>query len=150
LTNYSLNINFKAMTTKAKERKYEVDNLTGTNHEGTLANQPVQRLTATSIIGDNVENGEGENLGEIDNLMINVHTGYVEYAVVEFGSFLGLGGKLFAIPFKELRINPAKKRVLATPPLNSVAGDESSAASRVLLTANPLLLHEQGHARAEG
>jgi len=95
------------MTTK--ERKYEVDNLTGTNHEGTLANQPVQRLTATSIIGDNVENGEGETLGEIDNLMINVHTGFVEYVVVEFGSFLGLGGKLFAIPFRELRINPAKK-----------------------------------------
>ncbi|HMG88846.1 MAG TPA: PRC-barrel domain-containing protein [Chryseolinea sp.] len=93
----------------SKEKKYEVDNLTGINHEGTLANHPVQRLTATSIIGDSVENNEGENLGQIDNLMVNVHTGLVEYAVVEFGSFLGLGGKLFAIPFKELRVNPAKK-----------------------------------------
>ena len=93
----------------SQEKKYEVDNLTGINHEGTLANHPVQRLTATSIIGDSVENNEGENLGQIDNLMVNVHTGLVEYAVVEFGSFLGLGGKLFAIPFKELRVNPAKK-----------------------------------------
>jgi len=93
----------------SKDKKYEVDNLTGINHEGTLANHPVQRLSATSIIGDSVENNEGENLGEIDNLMVNVHTGLVEYAVVEFGSFLGMGGKLFAIPFKELRVNPAKK-----------------------------------------
>jgi sporulation protein YlmC with PRC-barrel domain len=93
----------------SKDKKYEVDNLTGINHEGTLANHPVQRLTATSIIGDSVENNEGENLGSIDNIMVNVHTGLVEYAVVEFGSFLGMGGKLFAIPFKELRVNPAKK-----------------------------------------
>jgi sporulation protein YlmC with PRC-barrel domain len=92
-----------------KDKKYEVDNLTGINHEGTLANHPVQRLTASSIIGDGVENNEGEKLGEIDNLMVNVHTGHVEYAVIEFGSFLGIGGKLFAIPFRELRINPAKK-----------------------------------------
>ena len=92
-----------------KDKKYEVDNLTGINHEGTLANHPVQRLTSTSIVGDSVENNEGEKLGQIDNLMVNVHTGHVEYAVIEFGSFLGLGGKLFAIPFKELRVNPAKK-----------------------------------------
>jgi sporulation protein YlmC with PRC-barrel domain len=97
------------MIAKDKDRKYEVDNLTGINHEGTLANHPVQRLTATSIIGDSVENNEGENLGQIDNLMINLHTGHVEYAVIEFGSFLGMGGKLFAIPFRELRVNPAKK-----------------------------------------
>ena len=93
----------------SKEKKYEVDNLTGINHEGTLANHPVQRLTATSIISDSLENNEGENLGSIDNLMINLQTGLVEYAVVEFGSFLGMGGKLFAIPFKELRVNPGKK-----------------------------------------
>jgi len=93
----------------SKDKKYEVDNLTGINHEGTLANHPVQRLTSTSIIGDSVENNEGENLGEIDNLMVNLQTGHVEYAVVEFGSFLGMGGKLFAIPFRELRVNPAKK-----------------------------------------
>ena len=74
----------------SKEKKYEVDNLTGINHEGTLANQPVQRLTATSIIGDGVENNEGEDLGKIDNLMVNLHTGVVEYAVIEFGSFLGM------------------------------------------------------------
>jgi sporulation protein YlmC with PRC-barrel domain len=82
----------------------EIDNRTGANHEGPDANRPLERLTATSIIGDKVENPQGEDLGTIDNLMVNVRTGLVEYAVVEYGSFLGIGGKLFAIPFEELRV----------------------------------------------
>ncbi|MFZ6014217.1 MAG: PRC-barrel domain-containing protein [Bacteroidota bacterium] len=93
---------------KIYEKSYEVDNRTGINQEGPDANRPVERLTATSIIGDKVENPQGEHLGNIDNLMINVHTGTIEYVVLEFGSFLGLGGKLFAIPFEEFRIAPGK------------------------------------------
>jgi sporulation protein YlmC with PRC-barrel domain len=91
------------------EKTYEADNRTGSNQEGPDANRPVERLTATSIIGDKVLNREGEDLGRIDNLMINVHSGKIEYVVLEYGSFLGLGGKLFAIPFSELRIAPEKR-----------------------------------------
>jgi sporulation protein YlmC with PRC-barrel domain len=91
------------------ENTYEVDNRTGINHEGTDANRPVERLSATSIVGDEIRNKQGEDLGKIDNLMINLTTGEVEYAVVEFGSFLGVGGKLFAIPFKELTVDPEKE-----------------------------------------
>jgi len=86
------------------EKTYEADNRTGQNQEGPDANRPVQRLTATSIIGDKVENADGDDLGSINNLMINVHTGAIEYVVLEYGSFLGLGGKLFAIPFSEFRL----------------------------------------------
>ena len=92
-----------------KENSYETDNRTGENHEGELANTPVERLTASSIVGDPVGNMEGEKLGSIDNLMVNIRTGMVEYAVLEFGSFLGIGGKLFAIPFTELKLNPEKR-----------------------------------------
>jgi sporulation protein YlmC with PRC-barrel domain len=90
------------------EKNYEVDNRTGVNHEGRAPNIPVRRLTATSIIGDTVENPSGEKLGVIDNLMINLQTGQIEYAVLEYGSVLGIGGKLFAIPFRELQVKPSK------------------------------------------
>lgn len=90
------------------DKTYEADNRTGLNQEGPDANRPVQRLTATSIIGDKVENTDGEDLGRIDNLMINIRTGKIEYVVLEYGSFLGLGGKLFAIPFSELRLAPGR------------------------------------------
>lgn len=91
------------------ENPYESDNLTGVNQEGQLANTPVERLTAASIIGDNVLNLEGVKLGSIENLMINLGTGLVEYAVIEFGSFLGIGGKLFAVPFTALKVEAEKK-----------------------------------------
>lgn len=91
------------------ENSYETDNQTGYNHEGDQANTPVERLTASSIVGDTVENSHGEKLGTIDNLMVNIKKCMVEYAVIEFGAFLGIGGKLFAIPFTELRVNPEKK-----------------------------------------
>ena len=92
-----------------RENPYETDNATGVNHEGLAANTPVERLTASSIVGDSVEDTKGEKLGNIDNLMINVNTGAVEYAVLEFGSFLGIGGKLFAVPFTELKLQPERK-----------------------------------------
>jgi hypothetical protein len=41
--------------------------------------------------------------------MINLQSGAIDYAVIEFGSVLGMGGKLFAIPFEELRLHPEKK-----------------------------------------
>lgn len=92
-----------------EEKTYEADNRTGKNLEGPDANRPLERLTATSIIGDKVENPQGDDLGVIENLMINVRSGRVEYAVVEYGSVLGIGGKLFAIPFNELRVVPERR-----------------------------------------
>ena len=95
------------MTTR--EKYYEADNRTSVNHEGANPNTPVQRLTATSIIGDAVEDPHGAALGKIKDLMINLAQGHIEYVVIEFGAFLGMGGKLFAIPFSELKIDPAKR-----------------------------------------
>ena len=61
-------------------------------------------LSASSINGDKVENTQGENLGEIKDLMIDLDTGKVAYAVLDFGGFLGIGNKLFAVPFNALKL----------------------------------------------
>jgi hypothetical protein len=97
---------------KTQGKSYEADNITGVNHGGPDANVPVERLTATSIIGDGVENMREEDLGKVDNLMVNLRTGEIEYAVIEFGSFLGMGGKLFAVPFGELKVDPIRKKFI--------------------------------------
>lgn len=62
-------------------------------------------LSATTLIGDRVMNRAGENLGKIEELMIDLERGRVAYAVLSFGGFLGMGDKLFAIPFQALRLN---------------------------------------------
>jgi sporulation protein YlmC with PRC-barrel domain len=57
-------------------------------------------MRATQLLGKNVENAKGENLGEIKDLIIDVNNERVFYAVLEFGGFLGMGEKLFAYPVR--------------------------------------------------
>jgi len=85
------------------------DNLTGTNHGELYSNTPLKYLTALSIIGDKVHNNQGERLGEIKDIMIDIISGKIDYYVIEFGGFLGIGTKYFAIPFSLLQVDPAKK-----------------------------------------
>lgn len=55
-------------------------------------------LSASTIEGTPVQNQAGEDLGEINELMIDLEKGRIAYAVLSFGGFLGLGDKLFALP----------------------------------------------------
>jgi sporulation protein YlmC with PRC-barrel domain len=87
----------------------EKENATGHNQLGANANRPVHLLTASSIIGDKVENRKGESIGKISDIMLDTHNGNIEYFVIEFGGFLGFGEKLFAIPFSALKLNAKKE-----------------------------------------
>lgn len=62
-------------------------------------------LSATTLIGDRVTNRTGEDLGKIEELMLDLDRGRVAYAVLSFGGFLGMGDKLFAIPFQALKLD---------------------------------------------
>jgi sporulation protein YlmC with PRC-barrel domain len=62
-------------------------------------------LSASSLAKDDVKNGAGEKLGDIKDIMIDTETGRVAYAVLSFGGFLGLGDKLFAVPWNAMRLN---------------------------------------------
>jgi len=63
-------------------------------------------MAADTLTGDKVVNGAGETLGEISDIMIDVPTGRVAYAVLSSGGFLGIGDKLFAIPWRALQLDP--------------------------------------------
>jgi len=56
-------------------------------------------LSASTLIGDSVHNNAGEKLGKVEELMMDLEQGRVAYAVLSFGGFLGMGNKLFAIPW---------------------------------------------------
>jgi len=70
-----------------------------------FSNSPVK---ASSVIGTNVVNRLGDNLGDIKEVVIDPGSGRVAYAVVSFGGFLSMGEKLFAIPFSALEYNVSK------------------------------------------
>lgn len=67
-------------------------------------------MGADTLIGDSVVNGAEENLGDIKEIMIDMHTGQVAYAVLAFGGFLGMGEKLFAVPWQALHLDTLNKR----------------------------------------
>lgn len=62
-------------------------------------------LSATTITGDKVINTAGEQLGNIKELMIDLDGGLIAYAVLSFGGILGMGDKLFAIPWEAFSID---------------------------------------------
>src|SRR5688572_7553170 len=105
-------------------KAFENDNVTGKNDSGKLANTPVKYLTATTIIGDKVYNNEDDSLGQIKDVMLNLNDGKIEYVVIEYGGFLGIGEKYFAVPFKALALDTSrhafilgqKKEVLENAP----------------------------------
>ena len=68
-----------------------------------------QVMAADTLQGDKVKNDAGEDLGEITDIMIDVPTGRVAYAVMSVGGFLGIGDKLFAIPWSAMQLDPENK-----------------------------------------
>lgn len=62
-------------------------------------------MAADTLQGDEVVNAKGDKLGDIENIMIDVPSGRVAYAVLSRGGILGFGEKLFAIPWDALRLD---------------------------------------------
>lgn len=66
-------------------------------------------LSATTLIGDEVRNRQDQDLGKIEDLMIDTRAGRVEYAVLSFGGLMGIGDKLFAVPMAALKLDEKEK-----------------------------------------
>jgi hypothetical protein len=60
-------------------------------------------ISSEKVAGTSVENTKGDSLGKIEEIMIDKVSGRVGYAVLNYGSFLGMGGKLFALPWDILK-----------------------------------------------
>src|SRR5262245_19008267 len=67
-------------------------------------------MGANTLIGNEVYNEEEEHLGEIQEIMLDTADGSVAYAVLSYGGVLGLGDKLFAVPWNALKLDTEHKR----------------------------------------
>ena len=68
-------------------------------------------LKASDLIGMNVHGTDGKKLGDIKDLVIDPEEGGVEYAVLEFGGFAGVGDKYFAVPWEALQLDQTNKKL---------------------------------------
>ena len=62
-------------------------------------------MAADTLEGDKIVNRKGDELGSVQDIMIDVRHGSVAYVVMSCGGFLGLGDKLFAVPWSALSLD---------------------------------------------
>ena len=67
-------------------------------------------MGANTLDGNDVYNRQDQDLGDIKEIMLDMATGRVAYAVLSYGGFLGMGNKLFAVPWKALTLVTSNKR----------------------------------------
>lgn len=68
-----------------------------------MAQSNLEIIKAQNVIDKDVKNPANDDLGKIKEIMLDKQTGRVAYVVLESGTFLGMGGKLFALPWNVLK-----------------------------------------------
>jgi sporulation protein YlmC with PRC-barrel domain len=71
-----------------------------------------QFLSASTLTGDIVKTPQGDALGDLKDIMIDTLSGKVAYGVLSFGGVLGMGEKLFAVPWNALTVDGANKSLV--------------------------------------
>lgn len=66
-------------------------------------------MGAETLVGNDVYNRNDEDLGDIKEIMLDMRSGQVAYAVMSFGGFLGMGEKLFAVPWSALTLDTERR-----------------------------------------
>ena len=68
----------------------------------TLTEETDRLIASDKVEGTAVYNRQGERLGSIHNFMVDKRSGRVEYAILSFGGFLGIGDSYYPLPWKSL------------------------------------------------
>ena len=85
----------------------------GLTAQGAMPGRMAGSLSARELIGADVRNPKGTDLGEIEDLLIDVDSGKVRSAILSFGGFLDIGDKLFRYPLSDFsRSSEGDKLVL--------------------------------------
>jgi sporulation protein YlmC with PRC-barrel domain len=69
-------------------------------------------LSATTLAGERVVDSEGEHLGKVDEIMVDLESGRIGYVVLSSGGVLGMGDKLFAVPWEAFEIDIDRKELI--------------------------------------
>ena len=75
-------------------------------------NNLTQANKASGLIGMDVKNQHTEKLGDIKDLVVDLHSGKIAYAVLSVGGFLGIGDKYIAVPPSEFHVGPDGKELI--------------------------------------
>src|SRR5690554_2883193 len=77
-------------------------------------------LSDSALRGRSVVSPQGESLGTIKDIALDLETGGIAYAVLSFGGFLNVGSRLHAIPWEALRFDVSGDRIVLDIPKESL------------------------------
>lgn len=106
----AVDVQEKQQEVKEKQKELKQERQEESAERVQASNESMQQVSrASKIIGTNVKNSKGDSLGKIKELVLDPESGQVVYAVVSFGGLMGVGDKLFAMPWKSLHWTRDKK-----------------------------------------
>lgn len=94
-------------------------------------------MAASTLEGDRVLTAEGHDIGKVTDIMLDVRSGRVAYAVVASGGFLGIGDKLLAVPWSALTLDVERKCFVLPVPTERVREAPGFAKDRWPAMADP-------------
>jgi hypothetical protein len=94
-------------------------------------------IAASQVTGTNVYNRAGEKLGHVYDVMVNKQSGQVEYAVMSFGGFLGIGDTYHPLPWKALNYSPREGGFVVDIDKGRLEGAPSYAATDTTVWDDP-------------
>jgi hypothetical protein len=86
-------------------------------------------IAASKVNGTSVINSAGDTLGSIYDVMIDKRSGHVEYAIMSFGGFLGMGESYHPLPWKLLKYDPTNRSYIVDISKDRLQGGPSYAHS---------------------
>ncbi len=81
----------------------QADNSSGASASSPQASKKREQrndMRASELLGKSVRNKEGKDLGKVEDVLVSMNSGRVQYTVLSFGGFLGVGDKFFAVPLE--------------------------------------------------
>jgi uncharacterized protein YegP (UPF0339 family)/sporulation protein YlmC with PRC-barrel domain len=72
---------------------------------------PTIRLTEYGVV-----NKKGQDMGQVQTFVVDMHEGLIAFALVAFGGFLGITDKWFAIPWAALKWHPETMKFILNMP----------------------------------
>lgn len=109
-------------TTQQHKGKQSQKSSTGEKNTSKYQGKSMEDQRASKWIGSKIENRQGEDLGKVEDLVLN-SKGQVDFVIVSHGGALGIGEKYTAVPFKSfsrkdentLALNMSKEKMAQAP-----------------------------------
>ena len=99
----------------AYEARMPMMDAAGATGEGITVATP-RVILLSDLLGYDIYNSAGEELGELEDIMVDWRNDRLAYGVLTFGGFLGLGERWFVIPLDELTLDPLQQRLIFDAP----------------------------------